>query len=198
MVQKQQLSEETPAKSFLVCVRLRRCRRWEMEREAHPISNIVDTLGKSEPAPVNRLVISSVSPERHSCRVSAADKGCRVYTLDPRPDVVILYSRCTLDKRRAWFLLDDGHTGSLVGLRVITLSESHSPIPLCTTVPSTSNCLLNSAALSSPNQTPSSSICPMFSAFSNVTSPSVPESLPLQPIAYHLQLHLLYPRLQNL
>ncbi|GFX96326.1 uncharacterized protein TNCV_2292141 [Trichonephila clavipes] len=41
--------------------------------------------------------LSSVSPKRHCCRVSAADKGCRVYPLDPRPDAVALYSGCTLD-----------------------------------------------------------------------------------------------------
>ncbi|GFT19992.1 uncharacterized protein TNCV_4994051 [Trichonephila clavipes] len=39
--------------------------------------------------------LSSVSPKRHCCRVSAADKGCRVYPLDPRPDAVALYSGCT-------------------------------------------------------------------------------------------------------
>ncbi|GFW06473.1 uncharacterized protein TNCV_2188071 [Trichonephila clavipes] len=39
--------------------------------------------------------LSSVSPKRHCCRVSAADKGCRVYPLDPRPDAVSLYSGCT-------------------------------------------------------------------------------------------------------
>ncbi|GFU43455.1 putative RNA-directed DNA polymerase from transposon X-element [Trichonephila clavipes] len=50
-------------------------------------------------------------------RVSAADKGCRAYPLDPRPDAVALYSGCTLGKRRAWFLPDDRHTASLVGLR---------------------------------------------------------------------------------
>ncbi|GFS92647.1 uncharacterized protein TNCV_1160931 [Trichonephila clavipes] len=32
--------------------------------------------------------LSSESPKRHCCRVSAADKGCRVYPLDPRPDAV--------------------------------------------------------------------------------------------------------------
>ncbi|GFT80763.1 uncharacterized protein TNCV_4008801 [Trichonephila clavipes] len=47
--------------------------------------------------------LSSVSPKGHCCRVSAADKGCRVYPLDPRPDVVSLYSGCTPGKRRAWF-----------------------------------------------------------------------------------------------
>ncbi|GFV67966.1 putative RNA-directed DNA polymerase from transposon BS [Trichonephila clavipes] len=48
-----------------------------------------------------------------SFRVSAADKGCRVYPLNPRPGAVALYSGCTL----AWFLPDDRHTASLVGLR---------------------------------------------------------------------------------
>ncbi|GFS52809.1 uncharacterized protein TNCV_3122121 [Trichonephila clavipes] len=60
--------------------------------------------------------LSSVSPKRHCYRVSAADKGCRVYPLDPRPDAVVLYSGCT-GKRRAWCLPDDRHTASLVGLR---------------------------------------------------------------------------------
>ncbi|GFV25509.1 uncharacterized protein TNCV_1147791 [Trichonephila clavipes] len=41
--------------------------------------------------------LSSVSPKRHCCRVSAADKGWRVYPLDPRPDAVALYSGCTPD-----------------------------------------------------------------------------------------------------
>ncbi|GFV06215.1 uncharacterized protein TNCV_3781621 [Trichonephila clavipes] len=50
-------------------------------------------------------------------RVSAADKGCRVYPLDPRPDAVALYSGCTLGKGRAWYLSDDRHTASLVRLR---------------------------------------------------------------------------------
>ncbi|GFY02238.1 uncharacterized protein TNCV_5100971 [Trichonephila clavipes] len=49
--------------------------------------------------------------------VSAADKGCRVYLLDPRPDAVALYTGCTPGKRRAWFFPDDRHTASLVGLR---------------------------------------------------------------------------------
>ncbi|GFT93217.1 RNA-directed DNA polymerase from mobile element jockey, partial [Trichonephila clavipes] len=47
--------------------------------------------------------LSSESPKGHCCRVSAADKGCRVYPLDPRPDAVALYSGCTSGKRRAWF-----------------------------------------------------------------------------------------------
>ncbi|GFS55647.1 uncharacterized protein TNCV_131611 [Trichonephila clavipes] len=61
--------------------------------------------------------LSSVSPKRHCCRVRAADKGCRVYLLDPRPFAVALYSGCTPGKRRAWFLPDDRHTASLVELR---------------------------------------------------------------------------------
>ncbi|GFT89045.1 uncharacterized protein TNCV_3084741 [Trichonephila clavipes] len=59
---------------------------------------------------------SSLSPRRHCCRVSAADKRWRVYLLDPRPDAVALYSGCTPGKRHAWFLPDDRHTASLVGL----------------------------------------------------------------------------------
>ncbi|GFW64574.1 uncharacterized protein TNCV_3513961 [Trichonephila clavipes] len=57
--------------------------------------------------------LSSVSPKRHCCRVSAADKGCRVYPLDPLPG---LCSECTSGKRRAWCLPDDRPTASLVGL----------------------------------------------------------------------------------
>ncbi|GFX64581.1 uncharacterized protein TNCV_2688551 [Trichonephila clavipes] len=61
--------------------------------------------------------LSLVSPKRHYCRVRAADKGCRVYPLDFRPDAVLLYSGCTPGKRRAWYLPDDQHTAFLVGLR---------------------------------------------------------------------------------
>ncbi|GFX41195.1 uncharacterized protein TNCV_2218931 [Trichonephila clavipes] len=39
--------------------------------------------------------LSSVSPKRHCCRVSAADKGCQIYPLDPRPDAAVLYFGCT-------------------------------------------------------------------------------------------------------
>ncbi|GFU71539.1 uncharacterized protein TNCV_4310351 [Trichonephila clavipes] len=70
---------------------------------------------QGEPAPVNRLVVLLFGvPEETLCRVSAADKGCRVYPLDPRPDAVALYSGCTSGKRRAWFLPDDRHTASLL------------------------------------------------------------------------------------
>ncbi|GFX38198.1 uncharacterized protein TNCV_3837971 [Trichonephila clavipes] len=60
-----------------------------------------------------------MSPKRHCCRVSAADKGWRVYTLGPHPDAVSLYSGCTLPlaNTHAWYLPDDRHTASLVGLR---------------------------------------------------------------------------------
>ncbi|GFV32536.1 hypothetical protein TNCV_3953401 [Trichonephila clavipes] len=49
--------------------------------------------------------------------VSAADKGWRVYPLDPQPDAVSLYSGCTLGKCCARYLPDDRHSASLVGLR---------------------------------------------------------------------------------
>ncbi|GFV64317.1 uncharacterized protein TNCV_2502351 [Trichonephila clavipes] len=61
--------------------------------------------------------LSSVSPKRHCCRVSAADKWCRVYPLDPRPNAVVLCSGCTPGKRRAWYLPGYRHSASLVGLR---------------------------------------------------------------------------------
>ncbi|GFT62141.1 uncharacterized protein TNCV_639861 [Trichonephila clavipes] len=37
----------------------------------------------------------SVSSKRHCCRISAEDKGSRVYPLDPHIDTVELYSGCT-------------------------------------------------------------------------------------------------------
>ncbi|GFU95113.1 hypothetical protein TNCV_4138971 [Trichonephila clavipes] len=43
--------------------------------------------------------------------------GWWVYPLDPHPDVVSLYSGCTLGKCSDWYLPDDPHTASLVGLR---------------------------------------------------------------------------------
>ncbi|GFS74042.1 uncharacterized protein TNCV_2943221 [Trichonephila clavipes] len=46
-------------------------------------------------------------------RVSAADKRWRAYPLDPRTDAVALYSGCTPDKRRAWFLPGCQMTGTL-------------------------------------------------------------------------------------
>ncbi|GFV22753.1 uncharacterized protein TNCV_1490101 [Trichonephila clavipes] len=62
-------------------------------------------------------------------RVSAADKGYRVYSLDPHSDAVSLYSGYTLGKRRAWYLPDDWHTASLVGLRG---GWRHARTKLCT------------------------------------------------------------------
>ncbi|GFY06949.1 uncharacterized protein TNCV_4090511 [Trichonephila clavipes] len=61
--------------------------------------------------------LSSVSPRRHCCRVSAADKGYRVYPLDSHPDAVALYSGCTQGKSRVRLLSVDRHTASPVGLR---------------------------------------------------------------------------------
>ncbi|GFW23204.1 uncharacterized protein TNCV_3803041 [Trichonephila clavipes] len=61
--------------------------------------------------------LSWVTPKRHCCRFRSAGKGWRVYPLHPRPDAVALYSECTPGKRRAWFLPDDRHNASLVGLR---------------------------------------------------------------------------------
>ncbi|GFW61716.1 uncharacterized protein TNCV_3706511 [Trichonephila clavipes] len=61
--------------------------------------------------------LSSVSPEKHCCRVSAADKGWRVYPLDPHLVAVAFYSGYTPGKRRVRFLPDDRHTASYVGLR---------------------------------------------------------------------------------
>ncbi|GFW89346.1 uncharacterized protein TNCV_3966361 [Trichonephila clavipes] len=58
-----------------------------------------------------------MSPERHCCKVSAADKRCWVYPLNSHHDVVALYSGCTPGKHRAWVLPDDQYTASLVGLR---------------------------------------------------------------------------------
>ncbi|GFV17080.1 hypothetical protein TNCV_198881 [Trichonephila clavipes] len=77
------------------------------------------TGGRSGPAPVNRLGGTSCRrPQRDTAAgVSAADKEYQVYPLDPRPDTVALYSGCTPGKRRDWFLPDDQHTASLVGLR---------------------------------------------------------------------------------
>ncbi|GFV30712.1 uncharacterized protein TNCV_951331 [Trichonephila clavipes] len=88
-----------------------------------PLCSLWPTLHCRRVAGVRRLLsiiwwyLSLVSPKRHCCKVSAANKGCRVYPLDPRPDAVALYSGCTSGKRRAWFLADDRHTVSLVGLR---------------------------------------------------------------------------------
>ncbi|GFX26472.1 uncharacterized protein TNCV_950701 [Trichonephila clavipes] len=49
---------------------------------------------------------------RHCYWVSAANKGWWVF----RPDAVVQHSGCTPGKHRAWYLPDDRHTASLVGL----------------------------------------------------------------------------------
>ncbi|GFV35404.1 uncharacterized protein TNCV_3204361 [Trichonephila clavipes] len=87
-----------------------------------PLRSLWPPLHCKRVARVSRLLsigwwyLSSVSPKRHCCRVNDADKGWRIYPLDPRPDAVVLYSGCTSGKRRAWYLPDDRHTASLVGL----------------------------------------------------------------------------------
>ncbi|GFW49732.1 uncharacterized protein TNCV_358351 [Trichonephila clavipes] len=87
-----------------------------------PLRSLLPTLhcrrvvGVSPLLSIGWWYLSSLSPKRHCFRVSAADKGCRVYLLDPRPDAVVLYSGCTSGKRRAWYLPDERHTASLVGL----------------------------------------------------------------------------------
>ncbi|GFX00122.1 uncharacterized protein TNCV_296111 [Trichonephila clavipes] len=88
-----------------------------------PLRSLLPTLHCRRVAGVNPLLsigwwyISSVSPKRHCCSVGAADKECRVYPLGPRLDAVALHSVCTSGKRRVWFLPDDRHTASFVGLR---------------------------------------------------------------------------------
>ncbi|GFV74048.1 hypothetical protein TNCV_2952001 [Trichonephila clavipes] len=52
---------------------------------------------------LKNILLTKNMQARHCCRVSAADKGCRVYPLDPRPDAVALCSGCTPGKRHAWF-----------------------------------------------------------------------------------------------
>ncbi|GFX68786.1 uncharacterized protein TNCV_4070301 [Trichonephila clavipes] len=85
-----------------------------------PLRSLWNTLHCRRVAGVSPLLsidwwyLSSVSPKRHCFTVSAADKGWRVYPLDPHPDVVLLYSGCTIG---AWYLPDDRHTTSFVGLR---------------------------------------------------------------------------------
>ncbi|GFY33286.1 uncharacterized protein TNCV_1241361 [Trichonephila clavipes] len=64
------------------------------------------------------IPLRSLWPPLHCRRgqeVSATDKGCRVYPLDPRPDAVALYSGCTPGKRRAWFCQMTGTLPPLLG-----------------------------------------------------------------------------------
>ncbi|GFW53358.1 uncharacterized protein TNCV_4075791 [Trichonephila clavipes] len=83
-----------------------------------PLRSLWPTLHCRRVAGVNPLLsigwwcLSSVSPKRHCCRVSAADEGCRVYPLDPRPDAVALYSGCTpgLAKSISIQTQDNSHT----------------------------------------------------------------------------------------
>ncbi|GFS61535.1 uncharacterized protein TNCV_4312341 [Trichonephila clavipes] len=69
-----------------------------------PLRSLWPTLHCRQVAGVRPLLsigwwyLSSVSPKRRCCRVSAAYKRCRVYPLDSCPDVVALYSGCTPGK----------------------------------------------------------------------------------------------------
>ncbi|GFX38230.1 uncharacterized protein TNCV_3838291 [Trichonephila clavipes] len=77
-----------------------------------PLRSLWPTLHCRRVAEVSPLLsigwwyLSSVSPKRHCCWVSAADNS---YPLDPHPDAVALYSGCTPGKRHARFFLDDRH-----------------------------------------------------------------------------------------
>ncbi|GFW98584.1 uncharacterized protein TNCV_2757631 [Trichonephila clavipes] len=104
---KEALVKLMPFKAARKSVEYQRAVRQPLRREA----------GVSPLLSIGWWYLSSVSPKRHCCRVNTADKGCRVYPLDPRLDAVVLYSGCTPGKRRAWYLPDDRHTASLVGLR---------------------------------------------------------------------------------
>ncbi|GFW95638.1 RNase H domain-containing protein [Trichonephila clavipes] len=91
----------------------------QLDNKLHPVKPVI---GAWPVMPMRRTDVKLtrlriVSPKRHCCWVSAADKGWRVYPLDHHPDAVSLYSGCTLGKRCAWYLPHDRHTVSLVGLR---------------------------------------------------------------------------------
>ncbi|GFV46230.1 uncharacterized protein TNCV_5037181 [Trichonephila clavipes] len=80
--------------------------------------------------------LSSLSPERHCCRVSAVDKGCRVYPLDPRPDAVALYSGCTpvisdpdLLTTPEAEILDGFSDQGIIQVRRITIKKDSAVIP---------------------------------------------------------------------
>ncbi|GFX77694.1 uncharacterized protein TNCV_1106111 [Trichonephila clavipes] len=82
-----------------------------------PTLHCIRVAGVSPLLSIGWWYLSSVSPKRHYCTVSAKHKRWWAYPLGHRPDAVALYSGCTPGKRRAWFLPDDRHTASLVGLR---------------------------------------------------------------------------------
>ncbi|GFY03911.1 transposable element Tc1 transposase [Trichonephila clavipes] len=73
---------------------------------------LLQTGGRSEPAPMNRLVISVFGDIAVGLVLQM-----RVYPLDSNLDDVVLYSGCAPGKLRAWFLPDSRPTASLVGLR---------------------------------------------------------------------------------
>ncbi|GFT09212.1 hypothetical protein TNCV_4106361 [Trichonephila clavipes] len=92
--------------------------------------------GRSEHAPVNRLVISlfgdiaigqgwrtsgtrAIDGTRRNILGTPPIKKIRGVPVGPRPDAVALYSGCTPGKSRAWFC----HTASLVGLRAPRVTD---------------------------------------------------------------------------
>ncbi|GFX74148.1 uncharacterized protein TNCV_2911811 [Trichonephila clavipes] len=120
--------------------------------------------------------LSSASPKRHCCRVSAADKECRVYPLDPLPDAVALYSGCTLVAavNKSSTSTQAELVPSTSSVTVASPSKSQPPNSVIDTAPTTSNSLSISAASSS------STACSVFLKRS-----------PLHPIPYPL-----HPRMQ--
>ncbi|GFV66205.1 hypothetical protein TNCV_355851 [Trichonephila clavipes] len=78
----------------------------EGEKRATRKTRFIEISSRFEEPSIGRWriqIILKIAVETIWKRVSAADKGCRVYPLDPRPDAVALYSGCTSGKRRAWF-----------------------------------------------------------------------------------------------
>ncbi|GFU95802.1 uncharacterized protein TNCV_4903941 [Trichonephila clavipes] len=82
--------------------------------------------------------LSSESPKRHCCRVSVADKGCRIYPLDPRPDAVALYSGCTsggepktVKRLRSGDILIETHTALQTKSFLLANTFRDSPVTIC-------------------------------------------------------------------
>ncbi|GFW09365.1 transposable element Tcb2 transposase [Trichonephila clavipes] len=131
------------------------------------------TDGRSETTPVNRLVVPlfGVSEETLLYRVSAEDKGCRFYPLDPRPVAAVLYSGCTPDCP----LIVSPHKSLNSSRGVISESDlmytSKTEIlhEFSDTVPDTSNSLSTSTASSSSHKELSSSKVSMFTPLTSET-----------------------------
>ncbi|GFS74868.1 uncharacterized protein TNCV_1395551 [Trichonephila clavipes] len=103
-----------------------------------PLRSLWPTLHCRQVAGVSLLLsiglwyLSSVSPNRHCCWIIAADKGWRVYPLDPHPDAISLYSGCTpvsTLSTQANLLMSASSTAA-------SISETQTPIPMSIAVPS--------------------------------------------------------------